>query len=459
MYFWKHFNYQNIKSIFVKQINDLKNNPKIIFQKLKTFISLLYRLIFLPINLSIILFIVIINRFFLIRIGFHKSKWLGTWLMSSEIYLQEKKKNKIKSLDIFIIDKVVANQLVYKKIKNKIITIPFIFHDIFKILTYLKYKNNYFVKFIARRKALNLNDINYNNKDDSLAQFQLEHKNFYYMNYNNQAIDTEQVLVQTEVELSLNYKEIEKGKKILSENVKKDYKGVVLLCVRNSDYYKSKFPDFDAKFMTYRDYNLSEFIPAANYLTSKGYLVIRMGYNLEKLEVNNDLIIDYSHANWRSELMDYYLGYACDFCISTAFGADSFARLHRKPMGLVVSNLDELYYLNDQITHIFSHIKKKNIEGYLSLREIFENKMNITKNIQAIDKTNFEIVKNSSEEIKDLAIEVTQKFEKSYEIKKNEIELQNNFWDIYFNYKKKITKVPKLKYRLVNSFLKKNYEN
>jgi len=85
--------------------------------------------------------------------------------------------------------------------------------------------------------------------------------------------------------------------------------------------------------------------------------------------------------------------------------------------------------------------------------------MNVTKNIQKIEKTNFEIVKNNSEEIKDLVIEVTQKFEKNYKITKDEIELQNNFWDIFFKYKKKITKMPKLKYRLVNSFLKKNYGN
>jgi len=343
-------------NIFVKQINDLKNNPKIIFQKLKTFIFLLYRLIFLPINLSIILFIIIISNFFLIRIGFHKSKWLGTWLMSSEIFLQEKKINKIKSLDIFIIDSDVSSQFVYEKIKNKMITIPFIFHDIYKILIFLINKNNYFIKFLARRKSLSSNDINYNSQ-----------KNY-------QCFDTEQVLDHTEVELSLNYEEIEKGKKIFSENVKKDFKGIVLLCVRNSDYYNYRFPNFDVKFMSYRNYNLSEFIPAANYLTSKGYLVIRMGYNIEKLELNNDLIIDYSHAHWRSEFMDYYLGYACDFCISTGFGADNFARLHRKPMGLVISNLDEIYYLHDQWTFIFSHIKKKDIEGYLTLREFLKIK-------------------------------------------------------------------------------------
>ena len=428
-------------NIFLKQFVDIGNNPKIIFQKLNTAKFLLFRLFFLPINIFIIFFIILINKIFLIRIGFHKSKWLGSWVMSSEIFLLEKKKSKIKSLDIFIIDKLVTSKFLYKKTINKIITIPFIFHDMFKILTYLSYKNNYFVKFIARRKPLDLNNISSN----ILA--------------NNQDTDTEQVLDNSEVELSLNSKEIEKGKKILNENIKKDYKGIVLLCVRNKDYYNTKFPHFDAKFTEYRNYDIGEFIPSINYLTSKGYLVIRMGYNIEKLELNNDLVIDYSQTNWKSEFMDYYLGYECDFCISTGFGADSYARLHRKPMGLLCSSLDEIHYFLENWTYIFGHIKKKNTEGYLSLREIFENKMNDLRNIQQIEKTNFEIVKNNSEEIKELAMEVTQKFENNYEIKEDETELQNNFWNIYFKYKKKITKIPKTKNLIVNSFLKKNYRN
>ena len=424
-------------NIFKKQIIDLKNNPKTIIRKFKTLSYLIIRLAFLPINILLILLIILLNNFYAIRIGLHKSYWLGSWLMSSELFLKEKIYYGIKSLDIFVIDNFVCSKFLYKKIKEKYLTIPYIFFDIFFILNYLSYKNNFFLKFIARRPIRDFKDINPNS------------------DLNKQEFDINLLLDNSELELSLNKEEIKKGEKIFSENVKVNFKGIVLLCVRSADYYNLKFPDFDSKFMNYRNYNLSTFVPAINYLTSKGYLVLRMGHNIEKLEVNNDLVIDYSHMPWRSEFMDYYLGYACDFCISTGFGADMFSRLHRKPMGIISAAIDEIYYLHKNYTFIFNNVKIRGSNSNLTLKEIFENDMHLLENVQKIDKTKFELVQNTSEEIKDLVIEVTKKHENNYIIEDAEAELQKKFWELFFKYKKKITENPKIKDRISYSFLKK----
>ena len=424
-------------NIFKKQIIDLKNNPKSIILKFKTLSYLIIRLVFLLINILLILLIILSNKFYTIRIGFHKSKWLGSWIIASELFIKEKIYYKTKSLDIFIIDNFVCSKFVYKKMKEKFLTIPFIFYDIFYILNHLSHKNNFLLKFVVRRPIRDFKDLNGNS------------------DLNKQEYDINLLLDSSEVELSLNKEEIKKGEKIISENVKVNFKGIVLLCVRSADYYNLKFPDFDKKFMNYRNYNLSTFIPAINYLTSKGYLVLRMGYNIDKLETNNDLVIDYSHMPWRSEFMDYYLGYACDFCISTGFGADMFARLHRKPMGIIAPAISDIYYLHKNYTFIFNNIKIRGSNSNLTLKEIFENNVHLLENIQKIDQTKFELVKNTPEEIKDLVIEVTKKHENNYIIEDAEAELQNKFWELFFKYKKKITENPKIKDRISYSFLKK----
>lgn len=425
--------------IILKQIIDIKKDPKIIIQKFRTLISLMFRLLFLPINLSIVILIIAIHKFFLIRIGFHKSKWIGSWLIGSEIFIQEKKFNKTKSLDIFIIDSHISNKFAYKKIKKKILSVPYIFNDIYLFFNYLSYKNIYFLKFIARRNPIITNDIILENE------------------LNIQAHDISMLMDKTEVELCLDDIEIQKGKNILSENIKKKYKGIVLLCVRNTDYYNLKYPNYE-KDLSFRNYNSEKFLPAVNYLTSKGYLVIRMGHNNEKLVINNDLIIDYSFVNWKSPFMDYYLGYACDFCISTGFGADSFARLFRKPIGLVAASIEEVSYLNKEWMFIFNHIKKKNSNNFITLNEIFENDLHMLSKIQKIKMTNYELVQNNSQEIKDLVVEVANKFENNYQITNQEQELQKNFWKLFFSYNKKLAKNPAIDYRFANSFLKKYYD-
>ena len=275
---------------------------------------------------------------------------------------------------------------------------------------------------------------------------------------NNQSSDYNQIMDDTKTEFFPTQDEINKGNEILNKNIKKKYKGIVLFCVRNNFYNNKMFPGRNWNFLDYRDYDFKDFISAANFLTSKGYLVLRMGReNKFKIETENDLIIDYSFCNWKSDFMDYFLGYSCNFCISTATGMDVFARLFRKPMGIIENPIGDIFYFHDNWTYIFGCIKNKFNNKYLNINEIFE-KMGSLDQIQKIKQTDFILEKNNSEDILDLVVEVEKKYQNEFFEEKYDDELQNKFWKIFFKYNKQISEKPKINFRICNSFLKKkNY--
>ena len=64
---------------------------------------------------------------------------------------------------------------------------------------------------------------------------------------------------------------------------------------------------------------------------------------LEERKSNNAQIIDYANSDFRSDFMDFYLGYKSSFCVTTATGMDSFSFYFRKKLegkNFEITNLD-----------------------------------------------------------------------------------------------------------------------
>ena len=96
---------------------------------------------------------------------------------------------------------------------------------------------------------------------------------------------------------------------------------------------------------------MDKFYLAAENLTKRGYYVLRMGRETKlKFKSLNNKIIDYANSDWKSDLMDIFLGMKCSFCLTTATGMDVFAWMFRKPIvelknPLSISRLSKkLYY-------------------------------------------------------------------------------------------------------------------
>ena len=110
----------------------------------------------------------------------------------------------------------------------------------------------------------------------------------------------------------------------------------VCLAVRDDAYLAATAPTKDWSYHDYRDSQLADYAQMAEWLTSAGYAVLRMGSHVRRpLESDNPLVIDYASSKWRSDFGDVFLFAHCAFCISTATGMDSLAMLFRRPLGIV----------------------------------------------------------------------------------------------------------------------------
>ena len=135
-------------NFFLKQIKDIKNNPKSIKTKIKTLFNFLTKIIFFPLNILIVSLIILLKNIILIRIGFLKTAWVGQMIVMGEIFLIKKKNKSKKSFDILISDKKISNKFVFEKLKERIIIINHNFLFVYKIINYLSKKNKYFLEHI-----------------------------------------------------------------------------------------------------------------------------------------------------------------------------------------------------------------------------------------------------------------------------------------------------------------------
>ena len=157
-----------------------------------------------------------------------------------------------------------------------------------------------------------------------------------------------------------------------------------------------------------------------------------MGAVVEKpFNLKNPKIIDYANSNLRSDFMDIYLGAKCNFCISTGSGFQCLPALFRKPI------IDLSVPLGDKMTHsekyllmIKHHFLKKE-KRRLSLSEIFSYGVAYAFETKTFEQKGIELVENTSEEIKDLVIEMVEKLEYKKKLDPEDEELQKKFRNLY----------------------------
>ena len=163
-----------------------------------------------------------------------------------------------------------------------------------------------------------------------------------------------------------------------------------------------------------------------------------MGAIVEKpFKSKNPKIIDYANSNLRSDFMDIYLGAKCSFCISTGSGFQDLPRLFRKPVALMEIPLGSLYVHHEKFLLITKHHILKKEKRKLSLSEIFSHGVAYAKNTEIFEQKGIELVDNTPDEIKDLAIEMVENFECKKKSNPEDEELQEIFRSLYaFNVKR-----------------------
>lgn len=182
----------------------------------------------------------------------------------------------------------------------------------------------------------------------------------------------------------------------------------VCFVARESSYLASRFVQ-DFSYHDYRDSNIKNYLDAADELTKRGNYAIRMGAVVEKaLDTVNPMVIDYAWKG-RTDFLDVYLFSKSRFLISSNSGSCAVAMAFRRPIAFV--NVAPLLALDNTVPlkHVLFIPKKywlSSEKRFMTFREIFAARAHRLYLSSQYKQLGIELVENTSEEIKALAMEM-----------------------------------------------------
>ena len=236
------------------------------------------------------------------------------------------------------------------------------------------------------------------------------------------------------------------GKEMLNKFGLTEGDKFVCLAIRDSGYQKKKIsPEYrDWSYHDYRNQDVNNYLLAAEELAERGYYIFRMGVSVEKpFTSNNPKIIDYANTSLRSDFMDVYLGAKCSFCISTSFGFDELPDFFGRPIAFSsVAPLGDLHTYRKKDLYLTKHHILRKEKRRLSLSEIFSHGVAFAYESRIYDDRGIELVENTSEEIKDLVIEMANYLEFNNQWNTEDEELQQSFKNLYTKNLKRFNQKP-----------------
>lgn len=245
---------------------------------------------------------------------------------------------------------------------------------------------------------------------------------------------TSQEFNQVPPQLTFTTEEKIKGKEGLSRMGIKP--GNVFVCFHPRDRaYLDKLHAYHSRgqwaYHDYRDADVRNYLPAAEYLASLGMFAVRVGYIVERsIKTSNPRIIDYS-THYRSDFMDIYLFANCKFLLESTSGPICVARAFDVPVAAAnwIPIKEALLCKHD----IFIPMKLWNIERkrFLTFREIITSDIQDFVRTEQYAKAGIETVENTADEILALAKEMNARLDNSWVTTEEDEELQERYNSLF----------------------------
>lgn len=251
-----------------------------------------------------------------------------------------------------------------------------------------------------------------------------------------QVRDIYNLLPKTKPFISFDDRETDLGKSLLIKLGIKDLNKYFCFFSR-SHAYRSQFDTDGEEKGSCRNSSVIDQLKGVQLIANENLKAVRVGSVVdEKLSINNPNIIDYSNSAFRSEFLDVFLIFHCNFMISTGSGIENLATLNRKKvLNINYVGLENLHNIpNDLYFPIilpkkYFELKTKKL---LTFKKIFQLRLHndsfYTKDLENIGVV---LIDNNENEIKDAILEmnefITSKEETAF---KNDI-ANEEFWNIY----------------------------
>jgi len=201
---------------------------------------------------------------------------------------------------------------------------------------------------------------------------------------------------------------------------------------RESVYLSGKFSNMDWQYHDYRDSDINSYLPAAEELTRRGYVTIRMGAIVKHtLSTSNPKIIDYTTKS-RSDFMDIFLGANCQFFLGDNSGLAAIPMIFRRPIAWV--NCVPLELVPTWGNHDLLIPKKlwlREKHRFLTFHEILDSDVGRFSRSEQYEQAGIDVVENTHEEIVALAVEMDERFKGVWKTTEEDKELQQRFWSLF----------------------------
>ncbi len=386
---------------------------------------LIIKLFFLA---PIVLLFLIIRIFKNFRISKIISQKIGHLATPMEIYVCEYKDNPKKIPIIWFFDKIVANQFLKKQWTKKLIILPRLILEPIYIL-FKKYKFfNFFLEDFSKESEIVKRTLK-----DGVKQ-----------------IDDKEVLSKYKPSIEFTEKEKNEGESYLN-NKGLQNKKLVLFSARTSSFHNEKLD-------SYRNSKINNQILGIRYLVSKNYNALRIGKNeIEKINFNNQNIIDYATSKDRSDFLDVYLGSKCQFMISSDSGINQLADLFRKPILIV----DHYYCLSferytSKVIALPKKFKNLNTGKLVSFVEAYKKLLinNNPDNPSDVNQLGYEVIDNNEIEIKEAIESMLTLINDGFHLE-DTLKKQKKFW---YNIETNLGYKPNKKVIICPNFYSKNIQ-
>ena len=198
--------------------------------------------------------------------------------------------------------------------------------------------------------------------------------------------------------------------------------GAWFVCVVCREYGYQKWA-----IQNYRDVDIENYIPAMQTIVKKGGYVLRMGdpsmRNIPKIPG----IIDYCHSPLRSDWMDIFLCAKCKFFLGST-GISWVSSIFGVPVASAnLAPLSAVLYMRPGDIAIPKLYWSTKENRYLTFEEILTDPMGDFRFAQLYEKAGIDLVQNSPDEIRDLAIEMLDQIESRITYSEEDEMLQSEF--------------------------------
>lgn len=231
--------------------------------------------------------------------------------------------------------------------------------------------------------------------------------------------------------LSFTENELQYGQKELQRLEVPHNNPYICFHARDAAYLNTYQPQANWDYHSYRNADISNYVPAVEKLVGKGYFAIRMGRFVgKKLQTDNPRIIDYA-AKGGTDFLDMYLGAHCRFFIAGSDGLAEIPIIFRRPVVWIdFVPFSAVHLVAKGQLFIPKKLWSLKENRMLTFDEMINKKVAQYSRTEDYQKAGVEVINNSPEEILDVAMEMEERLNGTWNETEEDKELQQRFCGI-----------------------------